>query len=265
MQGACTAMPASATAAARRAACWNSVSLPVPPPTPSARYCFGCSERLSGHRRVPLPPARITGTTVRAVSVTAACLPWSARSLRSAEICDRSATYSRSLRARNACVMLQALADAGRRQHVQVAELAVAALEVLRLDPALGEQRLQQVVGFAEADAERARELALRVLGVLLEQAQQRDGSVFVGGGSFRVQRRLCSMAERSSVPAVGTPAKRRKRRHLLALASASAVPRRAWARPGPWPRGCTARRGRARRSPSAGSSQRMPTSPLGA
>ena len=30
--------------------------------------------------------------------------PWSARSLRSAEICERSATYSRSLRARNACV-----------------------------------------------------------------------------------------------------------------------------------------------------------------
>src|SRR6185295_4482450 len=30
--------------------------------------------------------------------------PWSARSLRSAEICDLSAMYSRSLRARNDCV-----------------------------------------------------------------------------------------------------------------------------------------------------------------
>ena len=46
--------------ARRCAACWNSVPLP---PMPSARYCFGCSDRLSGQSRVPLPPARITGTT----------------------------------------------------------------------------------------------------------------------------------------------------------------------------------------------------------
>ena len=64
----------------------------------------------------------------------------------------------------------------------------VAALEVLRLDPALGEQRLQQVVRLAEADAELARELALRILGVLVEQPQQGDGGVFVGRGGVGMQ-----------------------------------------------------------------------------
>src|ERR1019366_9789370 len=70
----------------------------------------------------------------------------------------------------------QPFADAARRQHIEVAELAVAALEVLRLDPAFDEQRLEKVVRLAKADAELSGELALRILRVLLEQAQQRHG-----------------------------------------------------------------------------------------
>ena len=115
--------------------------------------------------------------------------PWSARSLRSAEICDLKGDVLAFLAREKRLRQLQAVADACRCQHVEVAELAVAALEVLRLDPALGEQRLQHVMRLAEADAELARELPLRVLGVLLEQAQQGDGGVFVGGGGVRVQR----------------------------------------------------------------------------
>jgi hypothetical protein len=43
-------------------------------------------------------------------------------------------------------------------------------------------------VRLAEADAELARELALRIFGVLLEQAEEGDGGVFVGsGGDFEV------------------------------------------------------------------------------
>jgi hypothetical protein len=82
---------------------------------------------------------------------------------------------------------LQALAHAARREHVQVARLVLAALEVLRLDPTLVEQGLEQVVRLAEADAERARDLALRIFGVALEQAQELE----LGRGRWR-QRHRC-------------------------------------------------------------------------
>src|SRR5690348_17129922 len=95
------------------------------------------------------------------------------------------------------------MADSRRCQHVEIAELAVAALEVLRLDPALGQQRLQHVVRLAEADPQLARELALRILRVLLEEAEQGDGGVLVGGGGgFRVHGPVCSTTERASVQA---------------------------------------------------------------
>ena len=204
--------PASASAAGAAPPAGTGSSLP---PMPSARNCFGMQRAASGHRRVPLPPARITGTTVSAAHARhGACPPGSARSLRSAEICERSCHVLAFLARQERLRQAQPVADAARRQHVEVAELVVAALEVLRLDPALGEQRLQQVVRLAEADAELARELALRVLGVLLEQAQQGDGGVFVGGGELRDARwRSCVQWLNAGVYRLVRPASRRLRK----------------------------------------------------
>ncbi len=68
MQGAATSTSSPARASRRRVDCWNSVPSPA-----SARNCLGYSARLSGHRRVPLPPAMMTGRTVWRVEVLIEC------------------------------------------------------------------------------------------------------------------------------------------------------------------------------------------------
>jgi hypothetical protein len=54
----CTARSGPASAARRCAACWNRLESPD-----STRNCLGKPARDSGHSRVPLPPAMITGRT----------------------------------------------------------------------------------------------------------------------------------------------------------------------------------------------------------
>ena len=157
----------SASVARRRAACWNSVSLAADAERevllgmqraaerPEARAAAaGQDHRDDGQRRLP---------------VTVASPPGRRRPCAA----PRSASAAAGTRFPSAPGTPASGAAGGgcrRRQRVEVAELVVAALEVLRLDPALGEQRLQQVVRLAEADAELARELALRILGMLVEQ-----------------------------------------------------------------------------------------------
>src|SRR4030095_1295639 len=65
------------------------------------------------------------------------------------------------------------LLDAARREVVGVENLVLVAAEVGDLDQSALDQRLEAIVGLAEADAERARDLALTELGIGLEDSQQ--------------------------------------------------------------------------------------------
>src|SRR5438093_8394861 len=65
--GAATLAFGAASTTVRNSDCWNSVLPPLPA---SARNCLGICPRDSGHSRVPLPPAMITGR-IRVVSSAA--------------------------------------------------------------------------------------------------------------------------------------------------------------------------------------------------
>jgi hypothetical protein len=74
--------------------------------------------------------------------------------------------------------------NAGRGQDVQVAMLGMAGLEITGLDPALVDQRLEAVIGLAEADAEFLRKLALGDLGIVFQSAEE-----VVAGFQVQIQR----------------------------------------------------------------------------
>ena len=179
--GGCSARPAMASVARRCAACWNSVSLAGadaerqvllgmerPAQRPEARAAAaGEDHRYDGEH----------GAAVMSASFLVCEILAQGRDLRAQR--DVLAFLAREERLRQ----VQALADrrsaSARRDSRACGRCAGSSAP----SPSPCEQRLQQVVRLAEADSELARELTLRILRVLLEQAQQDDRCAFVGRG----------------------------------------------------------------------------------